>query len=57
MISKNQEIPIPFKIQMKSNRFEYLGVWISRDLNPDYEIKSRIEQARQGMRDFFLTRI
>ena len=52
VISKNQNIPIPFQIDGEVlelvNRFKYLGSWIERDTNPDNEIRTRIEQARQG---------
>lgn len=50
IISKTPEPPINISIYGKRievvEKFKYLGTWISNKLDPDVEIRSRIEQAR-----------
>ena len=50
IISKTPEPPINISIYGKQievvEKFKYLGTWISNNLDPEVEIRSRIEQAR-----------
>lgn len=50
IISKTPEPPIHISIYGKNievvNKFKYLGTWINSDLEPDVEIRARIEQSR-----------
>ena len=56
VISKNQNVTIPFTINGEIlemvNGFKYLGAWIGCDMNPDREIRCRIEMARHGFMRF-----
>lgn len=51
-IRKNQNVPQPCSIDgqilEQVNKFKYLGCWIDSSLNPELEVRSRIEQARKS---------
>lgn len=50
VIKKSKNVPIPIhldgEVLEQVNRFQYLGCWVDCRLDPDVEIRSRIEQAR-----------
>ncbi|VEN57771.1 unnamed protein product [Callosobruchus maculatus] len=50
IISKTPEPPVDISIYGKridvEEKFKYLGTWITNNLDPEVEIRSRIEQAR-----------
>ena len=47
-VPDNQDLRLDGEALERVTKFKYLGCWINEELNPDMEVRSRIEQSRSA---------